>query len=877
MTLRSHGWMRWAPVPALILFSVKIGAAAEAEPARPPSFVRSAWPGTINSIPRPNSGAADVSPETSLYFELAPGKSEAGKLDPIDISTLRVTLHRGEKATLLLEGEKWMGGAKGQLFQASALPAGVNLDDFNAQGLDAGLIAELLAQPNTGVYLVPPAPLEPSAGYSVTVECRSRSGAGLAPDWFGWKFTTRAAPPADPVKLAGNVSKTVRWGGQIFAGILKPNFDSSRLFHQLDTYDLMAAAKGPGPLPAVGSLQRDWPLCSDGWMNGLFDGNPNLVRERETRLITGLADAADATVLTLADLPEGPLYGIEPNRALGVDYQAGDEVLVADTTHSERGVVLSIDEALRRVRVKPLERKAAGWKVVPTPHFPPDDPATPDNFPYPGAYLRKFKPCGTPVYYWARMDHEWDLLHLQYGRRLVVNFEETPCDLSADGVPGNDGGGGSPGPPKDWAEWHEFVRRVAARVLERYGEAGYGFYWSIGNEPDLRPIFWRAGDEEFIKWYDFTADAIARAFEDRGLDSARARIGGVELGALAGEPPLLALVLEHCSPLEGKLGALERNFAVAEHALDGRRSRRVEALCAANGGRGSPCDWISLHQYKLVTAAIAQLTWARRTALAIDPAYFDRLWVNSYEACPDWNPGRDPATRAMYNGSGYFVAWCADWSARQVRLAAEDPRFARHEALLTVWPFDHDLDGRDSLTALLRVDQDGDGKSDRIETVRKDILNYLECVGRMPGEYFSIGEARAGPVALGGFGARDQEAVYAILHGHDPGDVEGRGEKSFDAVLTLDAFPFEAAMVESFPIDRDRNSFYPVAEALLAKGPRAVFSPEEVARLREAARLKPAGPPARATAASGGPGARTLSIPVRLPANGVLFLVMKRA
>jgi hypothetical protein len=91
-------------------------------------------------------------------------------------------------------------------------------------------------------------------------------------------------------------------------------------------------------------------------------------------------------------------------------------------------------------------------------------------------------------------------------------------------------------------------------------------------------------------------------------------------------------------------------------------------------------------------------------------------------------------------------------------------------------------------------------------------------------------------------------------------------------VLDLDSFPFEAAMVEAFSIDRDRNSFYPVAEALLAKGPRAVFSPEEVARLREAARLKPGAPPARVTATR-----KSLTIPVRLPANGVLFLVLKRA
>jgi hypothetical protein len=324
-------------------------------------------------------------------------------------------------------------------------------------------------------------------------------------------------------------------------------------------------------------------------MNGFFDGNPNLVRERETRLIAGITDEPDATVLTLRDLPEGPLFGIEPGRPLGADYHPGDEVLVADTAVSERGQVLSVVEERLQVRLKRLARRAAEWKVIAEPVYPRDDPATPDNFPYPGAYLRKFKPVGTPVYYWKRLDHEWDLVHGKYGRRLVVDFEETPCDLSADGIPAHSGGGGSPGPAKDAAEWHQFVRTVTTHLLERYGEDGYGFYWSIGNEPDLRPIFWRSSDEELLRWYDYTADAICRAFEDRGMDSARARVGGVELGALAPEPALLKLALEHCSPREGTLGPLEKNFAFADPALAGRRSRdRCFCRCRTSIFRCAP-------------------------------------------------------------------------------------------------------------------------------------------------------------------------------------------------------------------------------------------------------------------------------------------------
>ena len=844
-----------------LAIAVALGMAAglpagEAPRAKPPSLVHSAWPGTVNTLPRPVSHAKDVPLHTTLYFELAAGADGEGRPDPLDVDTLRVTLaEAGASPVVLLDaGRKWLGGASGRIFAPAVFPPA----------------------PNLGVYVVLPAPLKPATSYAVGVECKSRLGAGLAPDWIGWKFRTRAAQPPGRARLAGDVARTVRWQGQIFAGICKPNFDTSRVFDQLDSYDLMAAAKGPGPGPAVCSLQRDWPLCSDGWMGGLFDGNPNLVRERETRVIVAMADEPGATVLTLDDLPEGPLYGIEPKRPLSADYHAGDEVLIADTARSERGIVLSADDAARRVRVKPLARKASEWKVTPKLHFPKDNPATPDNFPHPGAYLRKFRPSGTPVYYWKRMEHEWDLVHRRYGRRLIVNFEATPCDLALDGVPGEGGGGGSPGPAKDWPQWHEFVRRVTAHLLKRYGNACYDFYWSIGNECDLRPMFWRADDEQLLKWYDYTADAVCRAFEDQGMDSSRARVGGIELGAIAPEPPLLRTALEHCSPREGRLGALEKNFAFADPALVGKRSKRVERLCAANGGRGSPCDWISLHQYKLSAAAVTQLTWARRTALAVDPDYYDRLFVNSNESCPDWSPGRDPGAHAMYHGNGYFVAWSADWSAKHVALAVADPRFARHETVLTVWPFDYDLAGMDSLTALLHADVDGDGKPDRVETVRKDVLNYLECVGRMPREYFALGEVPSGPVVLGGFGARDATAVYLVLYGHDPGDVEGRGEGSLDAAVRLDSFPFDAVEVESFPIDAANNSFYREAVALLAKGPRTAFTLAEVARLREAAALGAVGPTVRVAAEKAAGGGRTLDLPVRLPANGVVFLVLLR-
>ena len=58
------------------------------------------------------------------------------------------------------------------------------------------------------------------------------------------------------------------------------------------------------------------------------------------------------------------------------------------------------------------------------------DPNAPRLFAAVGTYLRRFNPPCTPVYFWKRLDKEWDLAHKTHGRRLVVNFVEAPSDLS---------------------------------------------------------------------------------------------------------------------------------------------------------------------------------------------------------------------------------------------------------------------------------------------------------------------------------------------------------------------------------------------------------------------------------------------------------------
>jgi hypothetical protein len=302
------------------------------------------------------------------------------------------------------------------------------------------------------------------------------------------------------------------------------------------------------------------------------------------------------------------------------------------------------------------------------------------------------------------VDKEWDIAR-RFNRRLVVNFADAPGDLSVDG--------GNFTYPKDYAVYHRVVHAYTTHLIKRYGDACLDFVWSVCNEPDLARIFWRSGDwNELQKFYDYTVDAVLRAFEDHGYDSDLVMVGGLELDAIFGvkiESPVLGIFLSHCSPRATRDGALPYNAAMADSRLDGRRSKRVERLCGTASGKGSPCDFVSVHSYNASQVTAAKLTRAKQIALETDAAYYADLWINCFESCPDWAPPPDAAAADSYLGNGYFPTWCADVTRRLLAQAAEDPRYAFGERMLTFWhwPNQH-FGGQNNATRVLAVDDDGD-------------------------------------------------------------------------------------------------------------------------------------------------------------------------
>jgi xylan 1,4-beta-xylosidase len=168
---------------------------------------------------------------------------------------------------------------------------------------------------------------------------------------------------------------------------------------------------------------------------------------------------------------------------------------------------------------------------------------------------------GNPVYSWTIIDHIFDTFHAA-GIKPIVEIGFMPEALSAHPEPYRHDfpkvaiGAIYTGwayPPRDYAKWSELVFQFARHLRERYGNAELKTWlWEVWNEPDIE--YWKGTPEEYFKLYDFTADALLRAFPD-------ARIGGPDSTG-AGNPhaaEFLRKFLDHCAHqtnyATGKIGS----------------------------------------------------------------------------------------------------------------------------------------------------------------------------------------------------------------------------------------------------------------------------------------------------------------------------------
>jgi len=166
--------------------------------------------------------------------------------------------------------------------------------------------------------------------------------------------------------------------------------------------------------------------------------------------------------------------------------------------------------------------------------------------------------AGNPVYDWTILDRIFDTFRAA-GIKPLVEIGFMPQALSTHPEPyrHNFPQGtiftGWAYPPKNYEKWSEVVFQVVHHLRERYGNAEVKTWlWEVWNEPDID--YWRGTPEEYFKLYDFSVDAVLRAFPE-------ARVGGPDSTGPANPKAteFLRSFLEHCSHqrnyVTGKIGS----------------------------------------------------------------------------------------------------------------------------------------------------------------------------------------------------------------------------------------------------------------------------------------------------------------------------------
>lgn len=177
---------------------------------------------------------------------------------------------------------------------------------------------------------------------------------------------------------------------------------------------------------------------------------------------------------------------------------------------------------------------------------------------------------GKPVYDWTIVDKIFDT-YVEQGMKPIAQIGFMPEAMSthpqpyrhqwSPGTTYNEIFTGWAYPPKDYAAFAELVYQWVTHSVKRYGKKEVeSWYWELWNEPDIP--YWKGTTEEYIKLYDYSADAVKRALPT-------ARMGGPEV----------------TGPGSPKAELFLRTFL--NHIVSGKNS--------VTGQVGTPLDFITFH------------------------------------------------------------------------------------------------------------------------------------------------------------------------------------------------------------------------------------------------------------------------------------------
>jgi xylan 1,4-beta-xylosidase len=264
--------------------------------------------------------------------------------------------------------------------------------------------------------------------------------------------------------------------------------------------------------------------------------------------------------------------------------------------------------------------------------------------------------AGKPIYDWKILDRIFDTF-VETGVTPLVELGFMPEALSTHPEPYRHNFPrdavqtiytGWAYPPKDYQKWSELVFQFVNHVRSRYGEEALkAWLWEVWNEPDIG--YWKGTPEEFFKLYDFSVDAVLRAYP-------AARIGGPDTTGAASPraAEFLRLFLEHCTH--------QKNY------VDGKTGTRLDFI--SFHPKGSP-RWMNDHVQMGLASQLLSIVKGFEMVASLPE------WRRIPVILGEWDPEGCAACSAQqnpqnsYRNGPLYACYTAEALSRTLALARE--------------------------------------------------------------------------------------------------------------------------------------------------------------------------------------------------------------
>lgn len=453
---------------------------------------------------------------------------------------------------------------------------------------------------------------------------------------------------------------------------------------------------------------------------------------------------------------------------------------------------------------------------------------------------------GNPIYDWTIIDKIFDT-YIERGMKPMAQIGFMPEALSTKPQPyrhywkpDNSYGDIFTGwayPPNDYKKFAELVYQWVKHSVARYGKKEVeSWYWELWNEPDIP--YWKGTTEEYIKLYDYTADAVKRALPT-------ARIGGPEV----------------TGPNSEKATAFFRAFM--DHVVHGKNY--------VTGQKGSPIDFITFHAKgapKVVDGHVqmnmgAQLRnidkgfeiVASYPTLKNLPIVIGESDPEGCAACSeDFHP-----SNAYRNGTMYSGYTAASYARKQ------DMAEARGVNLLGAVTWAFEFEDQAWFRGFRDLATNG---------VDKPVLNTFRMFGMMPERRVEVNqhnlaysfqkvtkESVRGEADINGYAAKGtREAAVMVWNYHD----DNVPAEDAPVSVQIKGLSSPRVLVQHYRIDQQHSNSY---EAWKKMGSPQNPTPEQIKNLEAAGQLQMLTSPEWMSVKEG-----KLELPFNLPRQGVSLI-----